>query len=91
MENRVVEEAFSFDDVLLLPGYSDVVPSSVSTATKLTRNIDLNIPISSAAMDTVTEGRTAISMARAGGIGFIHRNMSIERQCREVRHVKKSE
>ncbi|MFW6081197.1 MAG: IMP dehydrogenase, partial [Desulfosalsimonas sp.] len=91
MENQSLQEAYSFDDVLLLPGYSDVVPSAVSTSTRLTRNIDLNIPISSAAMDTVTEGRTAISMARAGGIGFIHRNMSIERQCREVRHVKKSE
>ncbi|MFW6052816.1 MAG: IMP dehydrogenase [Desulfosalsimonas sp.] len=91
MENQILQEAYSFDDVLLLPGYSDVVPSSVSTATKLTRNIDLNIPIASAAMDTVTEARTAISMARAGGLGFIHRNMSIERQCREIRHVKKSE
>ena len=91
MEQRPLEEAYSFDDVLLLPGYSDVVPSEVSTATRLTRNINVNIPISSAAMDTVTEGRTAISMARAGGIGFIHRNMSIERQCREVRNVKKSE
>jgi IMP dehydrogenase len=91
MENRPLEEAYSFDDVLLLPGYSDVVPSAVSTSTRLTRNINVNIPICSAAMDTVTEGRTAISMARAGGIGFIHRNMSIERQCREVRNVKKSE
>ncbi|MBS3808788.1 MAG: IMP dehydrogenase, partial [Desulfobacterales bacterium] len=91
MEKQPIQEAYSFDDVLLLPGYSDVVPSEVSTATRLTRNINVNIPISSAAMDTVTEGRTAISMARAGGIGFIHRNMSIEEQCREVRHVKKSE
>ena len=91
MTHQPMEEAYSFDDVLLLPGYSDVVPSEVSTATRLTRNINVNIPISSAAMDTVTEGRTAISMARAGGIGFIHRNMSIEWQCREVRHVKKSE
>lgn len=91
MDKQILQEAYSFDDVLLLPGYSDVVPTSVSTATRLTRNIDLNIPISSAAMDTVTEGRTAISMARAGGIGFVHRNMSIERQCREIRHVKKSE
>ncbi|MFP3998548.1 MAG: IMP dehydrogenase [Desulfobacterales bacterium] len=91
MDKEIFQEAYSFDDVLLLPGYSDVVPTSVSTATRLTRNIDLNIPISSAAMDTVTEGRTAISMARAGGIGFVHRNMSIERQCREIRHVKKSE
>ncbi|MBS3756829.1 MAG: IMP dehydrogenase [Desulfobacterales bacterium] len=91
MTHQPLEEAYSFDDVLLLPGYSDVVPSEVSTATRLTRNINVNIPISSAAMDTVTEGRTAISMARVGGIGFIHRNMSIEWQCREVRHVKKSE
>jgi IMP dehydrogenase len=91
MENLPLQEAYSFDDVLLLPGYSDVVPSEVSTATRLTKNINVNIPISSAAMDTVTEGRTAISMARAGGIGFIHRNMSIERQCTEVRNVKKSE
>lgn len=91
MQSPILEEAYSFDDVLLLPGYSDVVPSEVSTASRLTRNIGLNIPVLSAAMDTVTEGRTAISMARAGGIGFVHRNMSIERQCREVRNVKKSE
>ncbi len=91
MKNDKIEEAYSFDDVLLLPGYSDVVPSTVSTSTLLTKNIELNIPLLSAAMDTVTEGRTAISMARAGGMGFIHRNMSTERQCREVRLVKKSE
>ncbi|MGM0402571.1 MAG: IMP dehydrogenase [Thermodesulfobacteriota bacterium] len=91
MKNVRIEEAYSFDDVLLLPGYSDVVPSTVSTSTRLTKNIELNIPLLSAAMDTVTEGRTAISMARSGGMGFIHRNMSVERQCREVRLVKKSE
>ena len=91
MKNGILEEAYSFDDVLLLPGYSDVVPGRVSTKTWLSRNIELNIPLISAAMDTVTEGRTAISMARAGGIGFVHRNMSIDRQCREVRLVKKSE
>ncbi len=91
MQKLPVEETYSFDDVLLLPGYSDVVPSEVDTSTWLTKNIRLNIPLISAAMDTVTEGRTAISMARAGGIGFVHRNMSIERQCREVRYVKKSE
>lgn len=91
MKKDKIEEAYSFDDVLLLPGYSDVVPSTVSTSTRLTKNIELNIPLLSAAMDTVTEGRTAISMARAGGMGFIHRNMSVERQCREVRLVKKSE
>ncbi len=85
------EEAFSFDDVLLLPNYSNVLPKDVDTSTRLTKNLTLNIPIVSAAMDTVTEARTSISMARAGGIGFIHRNMSIENQVREVDHVKKSE
>jgi IMP dehydrogenase len=85
------EEAFSFDDVLLLPNYSDIVPKDVDTSTRLTRNITLNIPIVSAAMDTVTESRTAISMARAGGIGFIHRNLEVEDQAREVDQVKKSE
>jgi len=85
------EEAYSFDDVLLLPSYSDVLPGEVNTRTRLTRNLTLNIPLVSAAMDTVTEARTAISMARAGGIGFIHRNMDIQSQCREVEHVKKSE
>lgn len=91
MKNEIIEEAYSFDDVLLLPGYSDVLPNEVDTKTILTRNIELNIPLLSAAMDTVTEGRTAISMARSGGMGFVHRNMSTERQCREVRLVKKSE
>ncbi len=85
------EEAYSFDDVLLLPNYSDVLPSEVNTSTRLTRNINLNIPLVSAAMDTVTEARTAISMAREGGMGFIHRNMGIKDQCREVESVKKSE
>lgn len=91
MKERVPEEAYSFDDVLLLPNFSDVVPSQVDTSTRLTQTIDLNIPIISAAMDTVTERETAISMAREGGMGFIHRNMSIARQCLEVKHVKKSE
>ncbi len=85
------EEAFSFDDVLLIPCYSDVLPKDVSTSTRLTKNIDLNIPIVTAAMDTVTEAETAISVARAGGMGFIHRNMDIETQAREVGKVKKSE
>ncbi len=91
MIERPPEEAYSFDDVLLLPNYSDVLPSDVNTSTRLTRNINLNIPIVTAAMDTVTEAETAISVAREGGIGFIHRNMSISRQCLEVKHVKKSE
>lgn len=85
------DEGYSFDDVLLLPNYSDVLPKDVDTSTYLTRNLKLNIPIVSAAMDTVTEAQTAISMARAGGIGFIHRNMSIENQALEVDQVKKSE
>ncbi|MFO7559058.1 MAG: IMP dehydrogenase [Desulfobacterales bacterium] len=85
------EDSFSFDDVLLLPNYSDILPKDVNTSTKLTKDIMLNIPIVSAAMDTVTEARTSISMARGGGIGFIHRNLSIENQVREVDQVKKSE
>jgi len=85
------EPAYSFDDVLLLPNYSDVVPSEVNVSTRLTRNIVLNIPIISAAMDTVTEARTAISMARQGGLGFIHRNLPIEEQALEIDKVKKSE
>ncbi len=91
MVNMPIEEGLSFDDVLLLPNYSDVLPKDVNTRTKLTKNINLNIPIVSAAMDTVTESRTAISMARAGGMGFIHRNMDIKRQILEVDKVKKSE
>jgi IMP dehydrogenase len=85
------DESYSFDDVLLLPNYSDVLPKDCDTSTQLTRNLKLNIPIVSAAMDTVTEADTAISMAREGGIGFIHRNMSIESQAVEVDKVKKSE
>ena len=86
-----VDESFSFDDVLLLPNYSDVLPKDVSISTQLTRKISLNIPIVSAAMDTVTEARSSITMAREGGIGFIHRNMSIQTQATEVDRVKKSE
>ncbi len=85
------EEAYSFDDVLLIPGYSDVLPKDVNISTRLTRNISLNIPIISAAMDTVTEADAAITMAREGGMGFIHRNMSIDSQAIEVDKVKKSE
>jgi len=85
------EEAYSFDDVLLIPGYSDILPKDVNTTTQLTKNISLNIPIVSAAMDTVTEARTSINMAREGGMGFIHRNMSAASQAVEVDKVKKSE
>ena len=86
-----LDESFSFDDVLLLPNYSDVLPKDVNVSTQLTRNISLNIPIVSAAMDTVTEARASITMAREGGMGFIHRNMSIQSQATEVDRVKKSE
>ena len=85
------EEAYSFDDVLLIPNYSNVVPKDVNVSTQLTKNISLNIPIVSAAMDTVTEAQAAITMAREGGMGFIHRNMSIKSQAMEVEKVKKSE
>jgi IMP dehydrogenase len=83
--------ALTFDDVLLVPGESDVLPKSVETVTRLTRNIQLNIPIVSAAMDTVTEARMAIAMACAGGLGFIHKNLSVEQQAAEVARVKRYE
>jgi IMP dehydrogenase len=91
MINTSVEEAFSFDDVLLMPNYSDVLPNDVDVRARLTKKITLNIPLVSAAMDTVTEARSSICMAREGGIGFIHRNMSIKSQAIEVDQVKKSE
>ena len=91
MEKFSFEEAYSFDDVLLLPNHSEVLPKDVDIRTRLTKHINLNIPIVSAAMDTVTEARTSISMAREGGMGFIHRNMSIQSQALEVDQVKKSE
>ena len=88
---RIAEEALTFDDVLLLPAHSTVLPKSVSLETNLTRSIALNIPLVSSAMDTVTEARLAISMAQEGGLGVIHKSMSIEKQAREVRLVKKYE
>ncbi len=91
MTNLIAEEAYSFDDVLLVPSYSDILPKDVDTRTRLTRELTLNIPIVSAAMDTVTEAQTAITMAREGGVGFIHRNMSVKHQAMEVDQVKKSE
>jgi IMP dehydrogenase len=90
-KNSDIPVALTFDDVLLLPAASKVLPNEVDVRTKLTRTISMNIPLMSAAMDTVTEANTAISMAREGGIGIIHKNMSIERQAREVDKVKKSE
>ena len=86
-----VPESLTFDDVLLLPAYSDVLPTEVETSTWMSRRIRLNIPILSAAMDTVTEARLAISLAQQGGLGVIHRNLSIERQAEEVDKVKRSE
>jgi IMP dehydrogenase len=86
-----VPEALTFDDVLLLPAKSDVVPATVDTTTRLTRNIELRVPLISAAMDTVTESRMAIAMAQQGGLGIIHRNLSIEEQATEVDKVKRSE
>jgi IMP dehydrogenase len=91
MTDTNFDQGLSFDDVLILPGYSDILPDQAKTDTKLTKNISLNIPIVSAAMDTVTEARSAIIMARMGGLGFIHRNLSIEEQAIEVDRVKKSE
>lgn len=88
---RVAQEALTFDDVLLLPGYSEVTAKDVSLATRLTRNISLNIPLISAAMDTVTEARLAIALAQEGGIGIIHKNMTIAEQAEQVRRVKKFE
>lgn len=88
---RIREEALTFDDVLLVPGYSEVLPNEVSLKTRLTRNIELNIPLISAAMDTVTEARLAIAMAQEGGLGIIHKSMTIEEQAREVLKVKKYE
>src|SRR5256886_8326592 len=86
-----VPEALTFDDVLLLPGRSDVIPAQAETATQLSRNIRLNIPTISAAMDTVTESRLAIAIAQQGGLGIVHRNLTIEEQAGEVDKVKRSE
>ena len=88
---RVVQEALTFDDVLLVPAHSTVLPRDVEMKTQLTRGISLNIPLISAAMDTVTESRLAIAIAQEGGIGIIHKNMTAEQQAREVRRVKKYE
>ena len=88
---RIVEEALTFDDVLLVPAYSEVLPREVDLSTQLTRNIRLNLPMLSAAMDTVTEARLAITIAQEGGIGIIHKNMTIAAQAREVSRVKKYE
>ena len=89
--NREIPEGLTFDDVLLVPAHSDVLPRDVDVTTNFTTDIKLHTPIVSAAMDTVTEADLAIAMARAGGIGVIHKNMTIEKQCEQVRHVKRAE
>jgi IMP dehydrogenase len=91
MANEQIASSLTFDDVLLIPQYSEVLPKDIDITSSLTKKIKLNIPIVSAAMDTVTEARTAIAMAREGGIGMIHKNLSVEDQAREVAKVKKSE
>src|SRR5437868_5834014 len=91
MHDRIAYKGITFDDVLLEPGYSDVVPRDVDVRTQLTPNIPLNNPIVSSPMDTVTESDLAIALAQEGGIGIIHKNMSAERQTREVDKVKRSE
>ncbi|WP_411811854.1 IMP dehydrogenase [Chryseobacterium scophthalmum] len=91
IHNKIVETAITFDDVLLVPAYSEVLPNQVSLKSRLTDKITLNVPIVSAAMDTVTEGDLAIALARVGGLGFIHKNMTIEEQAAQVNRVKRSE
>ena len=86
-----IREGLTFDDVLLEPGPSEVMPTQVDTSTRLTREIDLAIPLLSSAMDTVTESRLAIAMAQAGGMGILHRNLTIEEQADQVREVKRYE
>jgi len=91
MDDQLMKEGLTFNDLVLLPGESTVLPKDIDVKTKLSRNISINIPIVSAAMDTVTESETAIALARQGGLGFIHKNMTIEKQALEVEKVKKSE
>lgn len=88
---KIVKDGYTFDDVLLIPQASSVLPNQVDLSTHLTKDIKLNIPLMSAAMDTVTENRLAIAMAREGGIGIIHKNMSIEEQASHIDKVKRSE
>jgi IMP dehydrogenase len=91
MDSKIIKEAITFDDVLLLPGRSDFLPSEADTSTRFTRNISINIPLISSPMDTVTESALAIALAQEGGLGVIHKNLSIARQTREVEKVKRSE
>ena len=89
--DKILGEGLTYDDVLLVPAFSEVLPREVSIQTKFTRNITINVPIASAAMDTVTESSLAIAIAREGGIGVLHKNMTIEQQAQEVRKVKRAE
>ena len=91
MSSKIIKEGLTFDDVLLIPQASSVLPNDVSLKTQLSDKIKLNLPLMSSAMDTVTESRMAIAMAREGGIGVIHKNMSIEEQASQVDKVKRSE
>ena len=90
-DNKFIGEGLTYDDVLMVPAFSEVLPRDVQIKSKFTRNIVLNTPVISAAMDTVTGAKMAIAMARQGGIGVVHKNMSIEQQAHEVRKVKRSE
>ncbi|MFT7698733.1 MAG: IMP dehydrogenase, partial [Candidatus Krumholzibacteriia bacterium] len=91
MQEKSFREALTFDDVLLVPGYSEVIPAEIDTSTQLTRTIRLQIPLLSAAMDTVTESEMAIALARSGGMGVIHKNMTPKEQAGNVERVKRSE
>src|SRR6187455_3078998 len=91
MEIKEINEGLTFDDVLLVPAYSEILPAEADTRTRFSRNISLNIPLCSSAMDTVTEASLAIALAQQGGIGVIHKNFSIEQQAEEVDKVKRSE
>ena len=91
VSSKFFGEGLTFDDVLLMPGYSQVLPRDVDISSKLTKNITLNVPLLSAAMDTVTEAGLAMALAREGGLGILHKNMTIEKQAEQVRKVKRSE
>ena len=91
LQDKFFGEGLTFDDVLLMPGYSQVLPRDVEIKSKLTRDITLNVPLLSAAMDTVTEAALAMALAREGGLGILHKNMTIEKQAEQVRKVKRSE